>query len=60
LLPPQPLQVQNHAARIKLRPERKLGAALASMSLRGGNRKSNSHRESLILPKDLGMDPHES
>ena len=38
------LQIQNFAAELKLRAERKAGGLLAEMSLRGGDRKSNSHR----------------
>jgi hypothetical protein len=54
------LRMQNYAARIKLQAERKLGQALGEMSLRGGDRKSNSHRESLIVLKDLGIDRNQS
>jgi hypothetical protein len=53
------LEMQNAAAEIKLRAERKAGSALADLALRGGDRKSNSHGESLILD-DLGVDRNQS
>lgn len=43
------LELQNSAAEIKIRAERKAGELLAKMGLRGGDRKSNSHDASLKL-----------
>ncbi len=55
------LQLQNHAARIKIQAERRVGEFLAAMKLRGGDRKSKSHRESLTVQlKDLGIDRNQS
>jgi hypothetical protein len=48
------LQLQNQAAELKLLAERRAGELLGEMKLRGGNRKSNSHDESLKL-SDLGI-----
>jgi hypothetical protein len=48
------LEFQNRAAELKLRAERKAGEVLQKMKLRGGDRKSNSHRDSLKLI-DLGI-----
>jgi hypothetical protein len=53
------LQIQNQAAELKLRAERRAGELLAGLKLRGGNRKSNSHDESLKL-EDLGIDHNQS
>jgi hypothetical protein len=53
------LQIQNQAAELKLRAERRAGELLASLKLRGGNRKSNSHDDSLKLT-DLGIDHNQS
>ena len=53
------LQVQNFAAELRLRAERKAGGLLAQLPLRGGDRKSNSHRESLKL-SDIGIDRNKS
>jgi hypothetical protein len=53
------LHIQNLAAELKLRAERKAGELLAQLSLRGGNRKSNSHHEILKLA-DLGIDRNKS
>ena len=53
------LKKLNQAARLKLQAERKLGAALAAMHLRGGDRKSKSGRSTLIL-EDLGITRHQS
>ena len=51
------LELQNNAAELKLQTERKLGASLAQMKLRGGDRKTG--RE-LIRLKDLGIDKNQS
>ncbi len=53
------LSVQNKAAELKLRAERKAGKALASMSLHGGDRRSKRHRERLKLA-DLGISQSQS
>ena len=53
------LQIQNYAAELKLRAERKAGRILAELPLRGGDRKSNSRDESLKL-RDLGIDHNQS
>ena len=54
------LEVQNDAAELKLRAERKAGTMLAEMGLQGGDRKSKSQGVTLKLA-DLGigrMDSH--
>jgi hypothetical protein len=43
------LELQYAAAEIKRRAEWKAGQVLADLALRGGDRKSNSHDESLTL-----------
>ena len=48
------LDFQNRAAELKLRAERKAGEVLQKLKLRGGDRKSNSHHDSLKL-SDLGI-----
>lgn len=48
------LELQNHAAELKLRAERKAGGLLRKMKLRGGDRKSKARRASLKL-EDLGI-----
>jgi len=53
------LQVQNRAAELRLRAERKAGELLASLKLRGGDRKSNVHRDRLKLD-DLGITQNQS
>jgi len=53
------LQVQNRAAELKLRAERKAGELLTSLKLRGGDRKSNVHRDRLKL-EDLGITQNQS
>jgi hypothetical protein len=53
------LTVQNQAAELRLRAERSAGKILASMKLRGGDRKSNGHRGRLILA-DIGISQHQS
>ncbi|MCA9166064.1 MAG: hypothetical protein KDB23_00275 [Planctomycetales bacterium] len=53
------LEIQNRGARLKIQAERKLGAALKALKLRGGDRKSKSQLESLKLC-DLGIDRNES
>ncbi len=52
------LDLQNHAAEIKLQAERRLGAMLASLKLRGGDRKSGRRRGMKL--KDLGIDKNQS
>jgi hypothetical protein len=55
------LRLQNHAARIKIQAERVLGATLSAMRLRGGDRKSESRRGTLILRlRDLGISRNQS
>ena len=53
------LEVQDQAAELKLRCERKGGELLTGMHLRGGNRRSNSRRESWKL-EQLGIDHNQS
>ena len=53
------LHVQNKAAELKLRAERKAGRLLKSMSLHGGDRRSNSHCSRLTLA-DLGISQNQS
>lgn len=52
-------EAQNQAARIKLFASRRAGELLAEMKLQGGDRKSKSHDETLIL-SDLGINKHQS
>jgi hypothetical protein len=55
------LQIQNQAAKVKLHAERKMGAALASMKLRGGDRKSKLRDATLMLGlNDMGIDRKQS
>jgi hypothetical protein len=53
------LDVQNRAAEVKLRAERQAGKLLRQLMLRGGDRRSKSHRERLKLD-DLGLTPNQS
>jgi SAM-dependent methyltransferase len=53
------LQVQNDAAELKLRAERKAGDLLREMALNGGDRKSLSHDERVKLA-DLGISHNDS
>jgi hypothetical protein len=53
------LDVQNRAAELKLRAERQAGKLLSQMMLRGGDRRSKSHRNRLKL-HDLGLTPNQS
>lgn len=53
------LELQNHAAEVKLRAERKAGSVLKTLRLRGGDRKSKGHRDSLKLD-DLGISRNQS
>ena len=48
------LEIQNQAAEVKLRAERKVGSLLAELHLQGGDRKSKSHDATLKL-EDLGI-----
>jgi hypothetical protein len=53
------LELQNRAAEVKLRAERKAGGMLKALNLRGGSRKSKGHRDPLKL-KDLGISRNQS
>ncbi len=53
------LELQNHAAEVKLRAERKAGGLLRTMKLRGGDRKSKGRRASLKL-EELGITKDQS
>jgi len=53
------LDVQNRAAEVKLRAERQAGKLLSQMMLRGGDRRSKSHRDRLKLD-DLGLTSNQS
>ena len=53
------LEIQNHAAEIKLRAERKAGELLAELRLRGGDRRSDSRPASLRL-QDIGVNKDQS
>jgi hypothetical protein len=53
------LEIQNQAAEVKLRAERRGGQLLASIITRGGDRKSNARAESLKLA-DLGIEHNQS
>jgi N6-adenosine-specific RNA methylase IME4 len=50
------LEIQNYAAEVKLRAERKAGRLLAECKLRGGDRRSKSHHATLNLRlSDVGI-----
>ena len=53
------LQVQNHAAEVKLRAERKAGRMLHDLRLRGGDRTSDGHHDQLKLT-DIGISQTQS
>lgn len=53
------LELQNQAAEIKLRAERKAGDLLRTMRLKGGDRRSKHHHERLTLAQ-LGIDQNQS
>jgi hypothetical protein len=53
------LDLQNRAAELKLRAERKAGKLLSALHLRGGNRRSKRHRAPLKL-EDLGISRDQS
>src|SRR5262245_2681042 len=53
------LELQNRATELKLRAERKAGTVLASMELRGGDRRSKGRPAPLNLT-DLGISPDQS
>jgi hypothetical protein len=53
------LKIQNVAAELKLRAERRAGELLADLRLRGGDRKSNRHDDGLKLA-DLGIEENQS
>lgn len=53
------LEMQNRAAELKLKAERKAGQLLAGLRLRGGDRKSNGRGDRLML-SDLGISQNQS
>lgn len=53
------LDIQNRAAEIRLRAERRAGQLLAKLNLRGGDRKSNGNHRRLTL-LDLGITNYQS
>lgn len=53
------LEMQNHAAEVRLRAERAAGELLAKMRLAGGDRRSSSAKSQLRL-EDLGITKHQS
>jgi hypothetical protein len=53
------LELQNRAAELKLRAERKAGAFLTDLRLKGGNRRSKGQRAPLKL-EDLGLSKDQS
>lgn len=53
------LELQNRAAEVKLRAERKAGQLLADLRLRGGDRKS-AHGEERVRLSDLGISHNQS
>jgi hypothetical protein len=53
------LQVQNHAAEVKLQAERKAGKMLCGLRMRGGDRKSNRYHGQLKLA-DIGVSQTQS
>lgn len=53
------LNIQNQAAELKLRAERRAGELLSDIVVHGGNRRSNSHDDNLKLA-DLGIDHNQS
>jgi hypothetical protein len=53
------LKIQNHAATLKLRAERRAGELLAGLAIRGGDRRSKSHDKRLKLA-DLAIDHNQS
>jgi len=53
------LQMQNHAAEIKLRAERRAGQLLARLKLAGGDRKTEAAEQELTL-EELGLTKHQS
>ena len=53
------LEIQQDAAELQLRAERKAGTMLAEMGLHGGSRKSSSQPENLKL-SDLGIGHNDS
>ena len=53
------LEIQQDAAELKLRAERRAGELLAPLRLRGGNRKSKTPQGFLTL-EALGIDDHQS
>ena len=56
------LELQNQAAELKIRAERKAGKLIASLRLRGGNRKSKLHPATLksLTLEDLDISKHQS
>ena len=53
------LELQNQAAEIKLRAERKAGGFLSSLGLRGGDRRSKSRTKTLNL-EEIGINKNQS
>jgi hypothetical protein len=53
------LKIQNRAAELKLRAERRAGELLSELAPHGGNRRPSSHEENLKL-SDLGIDHNQS
>ncbi len=53
------LQLQNHAAEVKLRAERRAGQLLGKLRLAGGDRKSAGASDALTL-EELGLTKHQS
>lgn len=53
------LAIENEASLVKIEAERKAGAMLGSTLRKGGDRKSNRHRDGLKLA-DLGIDENQS
>jgi hypothetical protein len=53
------LEIQNRAAEVKIRAERKAGLLLSLLSLRGGDRRSKRRRTTLKL-EDLGISRDQS
>ena len=53
------IELQNKAAELKVRAERKAGQLLAGLNLAGGDRKSNGHRDRLKL-NDVGISQNQS
>ncbi len=57
--PSDSLDIQNQAAEIKLRAERRAGELLAASTMHGGDRKSSAYDRHLKL-RDIGIEHHQS